>query len=692
MSFLQPWMLAALPIAALPVIIHLINQRRYQTLDWGAMQFLLSANQMSRGFRRLRQWLIMAMRVLAIAGLLFAVSRPLASGWLGLTAGGQADTTIVLLDRSPSMQQRTAGVSKLDAARRQLVDTLQTLGSKRWVLIDSATLKPQEISSPAALLDAPQTTGVSASADVPAMLGVVHDYIKANNPGRTEVWIASDLRENDWQPEDGRWGSLRSAILEFPQEVRFHLLTYASDASAAQPNLAVRVTDARREPSGGGSDLVLSLEVTRDSAPPGRPGRPDAPAKIALPLRLEIDGAPSVMNIELTNVGFELKDHRVPLAAGATRGWGRVSLPADSNPADDQAFFVYDEPVVRRTLVVTDAPDRARAVRLAASISPSPAVSSAAETATPDALGAVAWETLALVVWQAPLPTGDAAQRLRELVDRGGQVIFLPPAAPTGASFAGVRWQAWQEPAEPLTPDNWRSDQDLLVKTESGASLPVGRWKVSRYCTLSGELNTLATLPGGAPLVGRAVTDHGGVYFIATTTEPRDSTLASDGVVLYAALRRVIDAGAQRLGDTRNEPAGQPFAASPEPWRRTAGDDSPAAAEALSTDYCFYQGVYEGGDKLAAVNRTLAEGRTDTVPAARVDRLFEGLAFDRVAGVVGDGAGLLREVWRLFLGAMIVALVTEAALCLPRIAAPVAEKPQTVPIGRRAERPVEAAV
>ena len=34
MSFLQPWMLAALPIAALPVIIHLINQRRFQSIDW----------------------------------------------------------------------------------------------------------------------------------------------------------------------------------------------------------------------------------------------------------------------------------------------------------------------------------------------------------------------------------------------------------------------------------------------------------------------------------------------------------------------------------------------------------------------------------------------------------------------------------------------------------------------------------
>ena len=105
MSFLQPILLAALPLIALPIIIHLINQRRFQTIRWGAMMFLLAANRMSRGYARIRQWLIMACRMAAIAGLIFAVSRPLAGGWLGLTAGGRADTTIVVLDRSPSMQQ-----------------------------------------------------------------------------------------------------------------------------------------------------------------------------------------------------------------------------------------------------------------------------------------------------------------------------------------------------------------------------------------------------------------------------------------------------------------------------------------------------------------------------------------------------------------------------------------------------------
>src|SRR3954452_178999 len=104
MSFLQPMLLAALPLMALPIIIHLINQRRYQTVRWAAMMFLLAANRMSRGYARVRQWLILSARMLAIAGLAFVIGRPLAGGWLGLTAGARADTTILILDRSPSMQ------------------------------------------------------------------------------------------------------------------------------------------------------------------------------------------------------------------------------------------------------------------------------------------------------------------------------------------------------------------------------------------------------------------------------------------------------------------------------------------------------------------------------------------------------------------------------------------------------------
>ena len=83
MTFLNPIWLLALPLIALPILIHLLNQRRHRTINWGAMQFLLFGKRMSRGMARLRQVLIMGARMLAIAGLIFAICRPLSSGWIG---------------------------------------------------------------------------------------------------------------------------------------------------------------------------------------------------------------------------------------------------------------------------------------------------------------------------------------------------------------------------------------------------------------------------------------------------------------------------------------------------------------------------------------------------------------------------------------------------------------------------------
>lgn len=229
MNFVQPLILAALPLVALPIIIHLINQWRYQTKQWGAMMFLLAANRMNRGFAKIRQWLILAMRTLAVAGLIFAVARPLASGLLGLTGGAKTDTTIVLMDRSPSMQQQgLGGMSKIKTARRQVVAALGKLSSSNWVAVNSATGETSTFESVEALGESAALTASSATTDVPQLLQSTLDYLQANKPGPTEVWICSDLRQVDGQPDNPNWSVLRDGFKTLPQSVllRFNLLAY----------------------------------------------------------------------------------------------------------------------------------------------------------------------------------------------------------------------------------------------------------------------------------------------------------------------------------------------------------------------------------------------------------------------------------------------------------------------------------
>jgi len=666
LSFLQPALLAALPLALLPVVIHLVNQRRYQTVRWGAMMFLLAASRMSRGYARLRQWLILAVRVLAVAGLIFAASRPLAGGWLGLTGGGRAGTTLVLLDRSPSMRQEGVGGagSKLESGVRQIARALRTLGSDRYVLIGDSRTPPRELQGPDALPSAADASPDDAAADVPGMLQSARDYLKANNPGRVEVWVCSDLRGNDWDPDGGRWPALRDAFLEDRRGVRFHLLAYPQPAPA---NLSVRVTGVRRRRAGDGAEVLVSLRVSREGA--GAGGPPDSGAgagpRTSVPVQFEVEGARSEVSVELNGTRAELIDHRIPVDKARPRGWGRVTIPADANPADNEEFFAFEPPPARRSVVVAEDADASRVLELAASIAPDPATACAAESLTPGQVAAVDWSEVALLVWQAPLPEGETARAVRSFVARGGVALFLPPRNPNGAEFMGSRWGSWVDSPAPLAVEGWRGDDGLLANTRDGSALPVGQLQVKRHCTMTGEATPLATLRGGSPLLTRVATDRGGVYFCATTPAAADSSLASGGVVLYVMVQRASADGAQALGSTRRLDAGDPAGEDPARWRRLAGP-----AEALSTDSADFRGVYASGeDRLLAVNRPSAEDGAPVLAGDRVAGLFRGLDFTRVDGQAGSDDALVQEIWRSFLIAMLAALVIEASLSLPRVAA-----------------------
>jgi hypothetical protein len=651
MTFLQPILLFGLPLVTLPIIIHLINQRRYQTIRWAAMMFLLAANRMSRGYARLRQMLILLFRMLVIAGLIFAISRPLAGGWFGRAAGGRADTTIIVLDRSPSMRQQGQGttVSKLDAGKHQLARTLGVLGSGRYVLVENTSNVAHEIESPESLLQLTAAEPSSTSADLPAMLQAARDYIRDNHTGRTEIWICSDLRQNDWNVDSARWQALRDSFLELPQGVRFHLLAYPDVASG---NVGVRVTNVRRVQTTDGAELLVSLKLTREGATDGKAG---------VPIQFDIEGARSELTVEMIGPTFELKDHRIPIDKTKERGWGKVSIPADSNPADNEFYFAFDRPQPRKTLIVTDEQQATGPLQLAASIPTDPAVTCTAEIVTKQQLAAIDWDGVSFLVWHAPLPDADTASIVDTFVRRGGQVLFLPPRSPDDKTFQGVRWQNWADVPPDVAIDNWRSDQDLLANTQSGAALPVGQLKVRRSCGLSGEMTPLASLKGGKTLFARLPTTRGGVYFCATTADPADSSLAENGVVLYVLVQRALAAGAAVLGQTRQLIAGDAGLEQPTAWKQIAGPP-----DAISTEYVHHAGVYSAGERLLAVNRSPAEDQAAVLAEDRVADLFKGLDFTRVDDRAGSLAGLIEEVWRPFLVVMLIAMLGEAALCMPR--------------------------
>ena len=101
--FLYPLFLFGLAAAALPVLIHLLNRRRLKRIQFPAVRFiLLSQKRISRSYR-LRHWLLLALRTLAVICLALLLANPIFQSGAGLFAGSGPISLVVLLDNSLSM-------------------------------------------------------------------------------------------------------------------------------------------------------------------------------------------------------------------------------------------------------------------------------------------------------------------------------------------------------------------------------------------------------------------------------------------------------------------------------------------------------------------------------------------------------------------------------------------------------------
>ncbi len=667
MSFLQPLLLWGLPLIALPVIIHLIHLHRRRTVKWAAMMFLLAAQRMNKGFSRLRQLLILAFRVLALLALIFVISRPLSGGWLGLT-GGAPDTVMILVDRSASMEQQNVltNVSKRTTGLRNLAKAIKdTVGTRsRLVLLDSADLKPLSLERADALVDLPQTEATDTTADVPAMLQGALDYITRNKTGRTDVWLLSDMQAGDWDANGGRWEALRGAFMSL-QGVRFRLLCYPQPA---KDNLGVTVERVVRRETADKAELLLDIRVVRQGDP--------SPQPVEVPLRVVVNGVSSVLKVELKENQLLVQAQAVPIDKSTKRGWGRIQVPADSYAADNTSHFVFDEPAVLRSVIVSDDETVAEPLKAALSAAADSTRKYAATVLAVSHAAEIPWDDVALIVWQAPLPKPDniAATQLQNHVAAGRSVVFLPSEISDDAQLFGLRWGGWQRGGDkPKNVEWWRNDAGLLANTRDGASLPVGELEVLRYREITGEGVPLARVGANQSLLMRSTVERGGgAYFLGTLPGSSASSLARDGVVMFAMVHRALNDGARGLGKAQMRYCalgvlGEDSAK----WRpvTSAKDAVVPSATALN----LRAGVMESGEKLVALNRPPSEDSPQVLTSTTLDGLFKGIDYERVEDTLESNRSLTSEVWRTFLIAMAIFIVGESLLCMPqkREAAPV---------------------
>jgi hypothetical protein len=656
MTFLQPVLLLALPLAALPVIIHLIHLYRRRQVKWAAMMFLVAAQRMNKGFSRLRQILILALRVIALAAIILVMTRPLAGGWLGLI-GGAPDTVLILLDRSASMEQKNTAtdVSKRAAGLKNVAKAItDAVGTRsHLVLIDSASGKPLPLDKADALLNIPQTEATDTEADIPGLLQKALDYIVTNKTGRTDIWLLSDLRQSDWDASSGRWQTWRSAMATM-QGVRFHLLGYNQPAP---DDLAVTVDRVSRRETAEKTEVLLDLRLVRHAT---------NPQPVTVPITFEINGTTTSTNVELKENQLVIQGYAIPIDRSLKHGYGHVSIPADSCPESDTFYFVFDEPPPLHSVIVSD--DDAVSGPLNAALS---AAADSSHTYVSTVLASshaaeIPWDEAAFVVWNAPLPKSNdpLTKQLQNFTEAGRSILFLPPDAPDDTKIFDVGWGHWTDPSQgkPLTVEWWRNDDDLLANTRDGTALPVGTLQISRACSINGDGLPLARLAGHGPLLMRSVEHNGNAYFLGTLPGPNSSSLARDGVVMFALLHRALNQGVATLGKAQQRYAcADVLGNDPAKWQLIEPKGDAVVPENLP----LRAGVLSRGDRLIALNRPPGEDDPQTLSSSEVDELFAGLDYHLLNDTLENGHSLTSEIWRSFLMIVALALVGEALLCMP---------------------------
>lgn len=646
MTFLQPSILWALPLIALPVIIHLLNRLRHRPRAWAAMQFLLAANRSSTSHARLRQWLILLFRTLAVLALILFVARPLSGGWLGWALSPAPDAIVILLDRSPSMEadsatgdgtKREQALKLLAGAARQFED------SSHLILIENALREPQQIAG-ADALGRLSTTGPSdAAADIPAMLQTAFQWLVDNQAGASEIWIASDLQASNWRPEDDRWASMIAQLDALPQPVRVRLLAFNENGSA---NAMVSLSELTRRTKGSAAELDLAFDIRRDDS-----------ASETVPVTVSVDGKTSQVETLLEGQSVRWRQ-RVAAPSDSTGGWGSVSLPDDGNGSDNSAYFVYGSDTAFAATVVSSDDRNARFLRFAASTRDKEGFVPA-KLASPNEAASAVWESDSLLVWQAPLPKGDVADRVRSFVEEGGVAVFFPTSEDDAVQFQGMGWGGLDaaDGEDVFGIPVWEENEGPLANTDEGLRLPVDEFAAIQRRRIKGGSAVLAAFEDETPFLARRSLGRGRIYFCGSLPSPEWSTLG-DGFVLVPILRRALAEGGRRLNRDSILACGELNAVDrTKPWTSVDSDQP--------KDILSQAGVYRHGDRLVAVNRPESENEPTVMEADTATGLFGELPV-RLWEETGQREDRLQgEIWRLILCAMLAFLMIEAVLILP---------------------------
>ena len=201
MIFLNPAILFGLLAASIPVIIHLFNLRKLKKIEFSTLTFLKELQKNKIRKIKLKQWLLLALRVLIILFAVMAFARPaLQSMQIGGTTSAAKTTAIFVLDDTFSMSVVDQKGSYFNQAKEIVKQVLSQLeeGDEVGLILVSNTKAESKLTSNLSefIKNVDQLDLSFASADLNSSITKASQIISESKNFNKEIYVLSDFQKN----------------------------------------------------------------------------------------------------------------------------------------------------------------------------------------------------------------------------------------------------------------------------------------------------------------------------------------------------------------------------------------------------------------------------------------------------------------------------------------------------------------
>ena len=201
MIFLNPAILFGLLAASIPVIIHLFNLRKLKKIEFSTLVFLKELQKNKIRKIKLKQWILLALRVLIILFMVMAFARPaLQSMQIGGTTSAAKTTAIFILDDTFSMSvvdQKGSYFNQAKEIIKQVLSQLQEGDEVGLILVSNIKAESKLTSNLSEFIKNVDQLDLSfASADLNSSITKASQIISESKNFNKEIYVLSDFQKN----------------------------------------------------------------------------------------------------------------------------------------------------------------------------------------------------------------------------------------------------------------------------------------------------------------------------------------------------------------------------------------------------------------------------------------------------------------------------------------------------------------